>query len=61
MNKIEDYLSRYYGKDYMKFPIVDKIERHEHMFTGEHKKEINNLYKNIYKQPGACASFIKKE
>ena len=53
MNKIEDYLSFYYG-DYMKFPIVNKIERHDHMFTGEHKKEINKLYNKYVNGEEIC-------
>ena len=47
MNKLEDYLSAYYGKNYMKFPVLQDLTCHEYMFTEDHIMEMNVLYEKF--------------
>jgi hypothetical protein len=49
--------------DLSKYNFIFVVEESKYILNDDLLKdeEINNLYKNIYKQPGTCASFIKKE
>lgn len=44
MNKIEDYLYQYIGKDYMRFPPVNTMNGHVSMFTNADYEKIDILY-----------------
>ena len=49
--------------DFSKYNFIFVVEESKYILNDDLLKdeEINNLYKNTYKQPGTCASFIKKE
>lgn len=49
--------------NYSKYNFIFVVEDNKYILNNDLLKddEINSLYKNIYKQPGTCTSFIKKE
>lgn len=49
--------------DFSKYNFIFVVEESKYILNDDLLKdeEINSLYKNTYKHPGTCASFIKKE
>ena len=50
MNDLEGFLRGHYGKNYMKFPLLQLLAPHDYMFSEEHFEEIEYLYDAYVKE-----------